>query len=154
VNRLGSLRRAVASDLNTVVALQRAAYAPNREILGVEPIPLIADYLSVFRNYEIWLADNGDKLAGVLILQVRPADLLIWSVATAPEARGGGIGNRLLAAAETRAIQLGRPVLRLFTGEKLAANIAWYQRHGYVLERIEERTDRRLVHLMKTLGGA
>ena len=37
-----ALRRAVPGDFESVVAIQRAAYARNRELLGVEPLPLLA----------------------------------------------------------------------------------------------------------------
>jgi hypothetical protein len=42
------LRRATVDDLAAVVALQHAAYAKNRAILGVEPVPLLADYGQIF----------------------------------------------------------------------------------------------------------
>ena len=66
--------------------------------------------------------------------------------------QGRGIGNRLLATAEARARELGRRRVRLYTGEKLAGNIAWYARHGFVRERIEDLGDRRSVHMMKALA--
>jgi ribosomal protein S18 acetylase RimI-like enzyme len=146
------LRRATAADVDGVTALQRAAYARNREILGVEPLPLLADYADVVSRYEVWLAEGEGGLDGVLILETRPDDLLIWSVATAPAAQGRGLGRRLLAAAEERAAALGRRVVRLYTGEKLTANIAWYGRHGYAIERIEQMPDRRAVHMVKVLA--
>jgi ribosomal protein S18 acetylase RimI-like enzyme len=152
VSTLAGLRRATAADVDGVTALQRAAYARNREILGVEPLPLLADYADVVSRYEVWLAEGEGGLDGVLILETRPDDLLIWSVATAPAAQGRGLGRRLLAAAEERAAALGRRVMRLYTGEKLTANIAWYGRHGYAIERIEQMPDRRAVHMVKMLA--
>jgi ribosomal protein S18 acetylase RimI-like enzyme len=146
-----NLRRARADDLPAVTALQQAAYARNRAILGVEPLPLTADYAAIFSSHEIWLADGAHGLDGVLILQPRAHDLLVWSVATAPAAQGRGVGNRLLGFAETHARARGLRCVRLYTGEKLGGNIAWYRRHGYVEERLEEREDRRLVHLVKQL---
>ena len=148
---VSALRRATRDDLASIVALQRAAYAKNRVILGIEPLPLTIDYAEIFPQYEFWLAEEPDGLAGVLILEPRPDDLLIWSVATAPEAQGRGIGNRMLAFAEARALSLGLHCMRLYTGEKLTGNIAWYRRRGYDHERIEDRGDRRLVHLVKQL---
>jgi ribosomal protein S18 acetylase RimI-like enzyme len=148
---LAGLRSATAADVDAVTALQRAAYARNREILGVEPLPLLADYGDVVSRYEVWLADGDDGLDGALILEARPDDLLIWSVATAPRSQGRGLGRRLLAAAEERAAALGRRVMRLYTGEKLTGNIAWYGRHGYAIERIEQMPDRTAVHMVKTL---
>jgi ribosomal protein S18 acetylase RimI-like enzyme len=145
------LRRATIDDLPAVVALQRAAYAQNRAQLGVEPLPLLADYREIFAQSQVWLADEPEGLGGALILQARLNDLLIWSVATAPFARGRGIGNRMLAFAESRAHELGRTCIRLYTGKPLVNNIAWYTRRGYVHERTEDMGDRVAVHLIKQL---
>ena len=144
-------RRATRDDLSAVTALQQAAYAKNRAILGVEPLPLMADYGQVFSDYEVYLAEREGALEGVLILEPRANDLLIWSVASAPAAQGRGVGNQMLAFAESRARALGLNRMRLYTGEKLTGNIAWYTRHGYVHERTEDMGDRRAVHLVKQL---
>ena len=146
-----TLRRAEPGDLAAVTALQRAAYAKNRPLLGVEPLPLLADYAEIFRAYEVWLAERDGPLDGVLILEPRADDLLIWSVAVSPAAQGRGIGNTMLAFAETRARELGLACMRLYTGEPLTGNIAWYSRRGYVHERTEDLGDRRIVHLVKQL---
>jgi len=146
-----ALRRATRDDLPAVTALQRAAYAKNRAILGVEPLPLLADYAKVFSNYEVYLAERDGALAGVLILEPRADDLLIWSVATAPEAQGRGVGNQMLAFAESRARALGLTCVRLYTGQLLTGNIAWYTRHGYAHESTEDLGDRVRVNLIKQL---
>jgi ribosomal protein S18 acetylase RimI-like enzyme len=148
---VSDLRRATIDDLAAVTALQQAAYAKNRALLGVEPLPLTANYGEVFSAYEIFLVDGAHGLDGVLILEPRADDLLIWSVATAPAAQGRGVGNRLLAFAESHARGLGLRCIRLYTGEPLTGNIAWYTRHGYVYERTEQMPDRRIVHLVKNL---
>jgi ribosomal protein S18 acetylase RimI-like enzyme len=146
-----TLRRATRDDLSAVVGLQRAAYAKNRPLLGVEPLPLLADYSEIFREYQVYLAERDGALDGVLILEPRADDLLIWSVATAPAAQGRGVGNVMLAFAEARARDLGLTCMRLYTGEPLTGNIAWYSRHGYARERTEDLGDRRIVHLVKQL---
>jgi ribosomal protein S18 acetylase RimI-like enzyme len=148
---VSALRRATRDDLPAVTALQRAAYAKNRAILGVEPLPLLADYGQVFSDYEVYLAEREGALDGVLILEPRPDDLLIWSVATAPQTQGRGVGNRMLAFAETRARELGRTCIRLYTGQPLTFNIAWYSRHGYAHESTEDMGDRVRVNLIKQL---
>ncbi len=151
MNSLAGLRHATAADLDAVTALQRAAYAKNRPLLGVEPLPLLADYGQILSRYEVWLLDGSRGLDAVLILEPRADDLLLWSIATAPDRQGTGLGNRLLAAAEQRARELGRRVIRLYTGEPLTGNIAWYERQGYARERIEDLGDRRVVHMVKRL---
>lgn len=148
---MSALRRATRDDLPAVTALQRASYTKNRAVLGVEPLPLLADYEQVFADYEVYLAERDGVLDGVLILEPRAGDLLIWSIASAPHAQGRGTGNTMLAFAETRARALGVPCIRLYTGAPLAFNIAWYGRHGYTHERTEDMGDRVVVHLIKQL---
>ena len=146
------LRRAGATDLGSVFALQQRAYAKNRPLLGVEPIPLLADYAHILPTMEVWVLERDGRLLGALILEPRPDDLLIWSVAADPSGQGMGIGRALLAAADARARQIGRPCLRLYTGTPLAHLVAWYGRHGYSIERIETLSDRSITHMIKHLG--
>ncbi|MBB3772324.1 RimJ/RimL family protein N-acetyltransferase [Angulomicrobium tetraedrale] len=149
-----TLRRASLADRAAVEAVQQGAYARNRLLLGVEPVPLLWDYARVFREREVWVLDSASGapgLDGVLILHNRADDLLTDSLAVAPQAQAGGVGNLLLAAGEARARALGRRMVRLYTGEPLSANIHWYRRKGYSIERVEQLPDRRLVHLAKAL---
>jgi ribosomal protein S18 acetylase RimI-like enzyme len=148
---LNGLRRATLADLDAVVAHMRASFGPNAAIMGVEPLPLLADYSDIMATHETWLAERDGALEGVLILLPREDDLYIWGIATAPNLQRGGIGNRMLAAAESRAHALPRARLRLRTGKKLVNNVAWYQRHGFVIEEVEDMGDRHVVHMVKTL---
>lgn len=147
-------RRATEADIPAIRALQEAAYERNRRLLGVEPLPLKADYAEIIRTMEVWLAEERTTLKGVLILDVRDDDLLIWSVASGPNARGQGLGQIMLDAAEVRAGQLGRSVIRLCTGAKLDTLIGWYTRHGYEVESIEQLDDRQITNMKKTLRAA
>jgi GNAT superfamily N-acetyltransferase len=147
-----ALRRAGVTDLEGLLALQQGAYAKNRPLLGVEPIPLLADYARILRTMEIWVFERDRRLLGALILKPRPDDLLIWSVAVHPSAQGRGMGRALLAAADERARQIGRTVVRLYTGTPLAHLVTWYGRHGYTIERIEALSDRSITHMIKHLG--
>jgi GNAT superfamily N-acetyltransferase len=144
------LRRAVQADLERVVAIQRAAYARNRDLLGVEPMPLMADYEKIFSDYEVWVTAEG-TVESVLILEPRDDDLLIWSIATDPRRQQTGLGHAMLAAAEVRARELGHATMRLYTGAILHHLTGWYGRHGYAIERIEERPDRTIAHMVKHL---
>lgn len=145
-----TLRRALLGDFDRVVEIQRAAYARNRELLGVEPLPLLVDYERIFRDYEVWVTAEG-AIESVLILQPRPDDLLIWSIATDPGRQQAGLGRGMLMAVEVRARELGRVTIRLYTGAILHHLTGWYGRHGYAIERIEERPDRTIAHMVKQL---
>jgi ribosomal protein S18 acetylase RimI-like enzyme len=145
-------RRAGADDVAAIEALQRAAYARNRAVLGVEPLPLQVDYRDIVARMEVWLFEQGEALRGVLALEAEPEALLIWSVATAPDAQGAGLGNLMLDFAHARARDMKVATIRLYTGEKLRGNIDWYQRHGFAIDRVETIIDRTIVYLSKRLA--
>ncbi|WP_298965724.1 GNAT family N-acetyltransferase [uncultured Methylobacterium sp.] len=145
------LRRADAADLPALGRMQADAFAGNRALLGVEPLPLLTPASAVLAEHEVWLAGEGDDVAGALVLDPEPGHLTIWSVAVDPRRQGQGLGNRLLAAAENRARDLDLATLRLYTGEPLTRNRDWYTRQGWDTERIEPLADRRLVHMVKHL---
>ena len=149
------MRRADDHDYDVVVRLQRAAFAPNRELLGVAPLPLLADYRVVLREKKVWLAVDdlrGDRVAGVLVLEPREADLMIESIATDPDAQGTGLGRAMLAFAEQQAAERGYDTVRLYTGSVLTHLTDWYARHGYQIERVEVLSDRSITHMMKQLS--
>ncbi|MDX2204771.1 MAG: GNAT family N-acetyltransferase [Hyphomicrobiaceae bacterium] len=146
-----TLERAGAGDLDALQALQRAAYARNRERLGVEPLPLLADYAQLLRTQEVWVVRDGAALAGAILLEPHGDHLLLWSIATAPARQGSGLGRALLAATDARARQLGLSQVRLYTGSPLSHLIAWYGRHGYAVTHTETLPDRTITHMAKRL---
>ena len=145
-------RRAADNDRGAIEALQHAAYS-REHLLGLEPPPLKADYADILTRMEVWLAEERDRLRGVLILHVRPDDLLIWSIAAAPDAQGQGLGQILLDAAEVRAGQLNRCTIRLNTGAVQQNLIGWYGRHDYEIEATELVEARPLTHMIKRLAA-
>jgi ribosomal protein S18 acetylase RimI-like enzyme len=144
-------RRAEIGDVAAIEALQRAAYARNRALLGVEPLPLQVDYREIVARMEVWLFEREAALQGVLALEAEPDALLIWSIAVAPEAQGVGLGNLMLDFAYARAREINRTTIRLYTGEKLRDNIGWYQRRGFAIDRVEALADRTVVYMSKRL---
>lgn len=147
------LRRAMLSDVAALRAVQQAAFAPNREILGAEPLPLLADYDEVVATRECWLAEDGGQVLGAIILEPEGEALLVWSVAVAPGQQGAKLGHRLMAFAEERAREQGFGALTLYTGEKLRKNIDWYQRQGFSISGIEALADRNIVHMKKPVSA-
>ena len=145
------LRRATDEDCDALQSLQAAAYAENARILGATPKPLQADYAKILREMEVWLAGPREKPEGALVLEFRGADMLIWSVATHPNARGTGVGRGLLALAEKRARDEKRGVIRLYTASVYLSNIDWYARNGFAEESREVLDDRVLVNMIKKL---
>jgi ribosomal protein S18 acetylase RimI-like enzyme len=151
-----TLRRANASDYDAVVRLQRTAFAPNGERLGVAPLPLRADYRVVLRDKDVWLATDAghgeEQVVGVLVLERRDDDLMIESIATDPAAQGRGLGRAMLEFAEAEARVLNFSKLRLYTGVVFTDLVEWYGRHGFTIERHEVLSDLTLVHMMKPIA--
>ena len=147
------LTRATGEDRDRVIEIQFAAYAKNRKLLGLEPLPLQVDYDEVFETHEVWLfQDLNAETVAALILEVRADDLLIFSIATDPRRQATGVGRHLLAAADIRARQLGHSVVRLYTGATLQHLIEWYGRNGFTIEQIEHLDDRAITHMVKQLA--
>ena len=150
-----TLRRAGDGERAGVERLQQAAYARNRVLLGLEPVPLLADYALLFRDHEVWVLPSvecdGEFQAALILETERTGDIVIWSVSTAPSIQKQGVGRALLRCAEQRAHELGRDAIRLYTGKPLIHLIDWYGRNGYEVEREEQLADRVLVHMIKKL---
>lgn len=147
------LRRASSGDHDQLVDLQRKAYARNRELLGLEPLPLLVDYREVLARNEVWVLDGAAGFNGALVLELRADDLLIESIATDPASQGQGIGRAMLEAALERGRALGYKTVRLYTGSTLTHLIAWYGRHGFEIERTEALSDRSITHMVKSIAG-
>lgn len=126
-----SVRKAEPRDLPRVRAVAAAAYAPYTPRIGRPAAPVTADYARAVARGEVWVAESGAVIAGLLVLVARPDHLLLENVAVDPSAQGTGIGARLLAIAEEQALRLGLPEIRLYTHVTMTENQAYYPRHGY-----------------------
>jgi ribosomal protein S18 acetylase RimI-like enzyme len=147
-------RRATRDDIPAIVALTEAAYLPNESIIGAPSLPRIADYAQVIDEHEIWLAESDTGLDGVLVLEEEPGKFTVWSIAVSPLATGRRVGSGLMDFADARALERGHDAVHLYTNAKLTERIAWYERLGYVVTHHEERADRRLTHMRKSLEKA
>jgi GNAT superfamily N-acetyltransferase len=82
---------------------------------------------------------------------MRPDHLWIENLAVAPERQGRGYGHLLLAHAEKRAVEIGRGEIRLMTNGAFAANLAFYAKLGYAIERAEPFRGGTAVHMSKRI---
>ncbi|MGQ0698857.1 MAG: GNAT family N-acetyltransferase [Panacagrimonas sp.] len=85
----------------------------------------------------VWVADDGTRVQGNLVLLLRSGSTAarIYSVIVDPDARGLGLGHRLVEAAERSARKLGLQRIAL---EVRADNLAarkLYASRGYRIER-------------------
>jgi ribosomal-protein-alanine N-acetyltransferase len=121
------IRRATLADLDALVGLERAAFT--------------TDHLSrrQYRKHvqstsaRVIAAVDGAGLLGKAVLFFRrDSDIArLYSIAVAHSARGRGLGEALLLAAERAARRQGARRMRLEVRQDNAAAIRLYERRGY-----------------------
>ncbi len=140
------LRRAAADERQLLEEFQQAAYSRTEAAVGVRAIPLEWDYGAILDECEVWFDEEAEVLIGVLILRVRPDQLFLESIATAPQAAGSGRGRLLLEATFERARELGLNRVALITSSLNPAP-AWYKRVGFKIDREDVKPGRVVVHM-------
>lgn len=108
-----------------------------------------ADYEAALRAHRFDLIEIDGALAALIETVEQGEDLLIVNVAVKPSMQKRGFGLRLLEHAEELAAAQNLRGTRLYTHQKMADNIALYQRLGYVIEREEEASVGIRVHMVK-----
>jgi ribosomal protein S18 acetylase RimI-like enzyme len=121
------IRRAVAADLEALVALEHRSFSHDRLSRAQYRRHLASDSALVL------VANGGRHLYGSAVLFFRRGTRVarLYSLATASEARGHGLGTALLDAAETAARRRRCRCLRLEVRTDNVAAIRLYERHGY-----------------------
>jgi GNAT superfamily N-acetyltransferase len=126
------LRPATDRDADQIAVLVDAAYEPYIERIGRTPMPMTLDYGDEIQHKEVTVAEVGEDLAGVLVLDTTDEGFLVFNVAVHPTRRGTGVGQALLEFAESEARRAGFDSIYLFTHEKMTENQELYARIGYV----------------------
>jgi GNAT superfamily N-acetyltransferase len=146
------LRRAGPEDAQRVRELTRKAYAKWCDVIGREPLPMTADYDHAVRHHVIDLAFVDGRLVGLIEMIPRDSDLLIENVCVEPAEQGSGLGRALIAHAEAETRRRGHRVIRLYTNKLFAANLGFYRKLGYDVEREESFKGGTMVHFRKSLA--
>jgi [ribosomal protein S18]-alanine N-acetyltransferase len=121
------IRRARTGDLARLVEIENAVFATDRmsarqwrhHVANPEADVLVAE------------RDGAIIGAAVVFFHASHRIARLYSIAVAPEARGAGIGDELLAAAERNARKRGREKFRLEVRTDNAAARRLYERRGY-----------------------
>ncbi|HKD78026.1 MAG TPA: GNAT family N-acetyltransferase, partial [Ktedonobacterales bacterium] len=91
-------------------------------------------------NGQTWVACDGNRIVGVLVLEVTPEGFLLNNVAVQPECQGKGYGRLLIEFAEAEARRRGFSEIILYTHAMMTENIALYGRIGFVeVRRVNEK---------------
>lgn len=123
------IRLATPPDQPEVEAIVAAAYSPYIARIGQKPGPMLDDYAGLIAANQVYV--TGTPIAGLIVLVDEPDHLLLDNIAVAPEAKGQGIGRRLLQFADAEAHRRGHRELRLYTHEMMTENVALYARSGW-----------------------
>lgn len=131
------LRRAGPADAAAVRDLTREAYAKWVPLIGREPKPMVADYEHAVRHHLIDLLYLDGAPAGLIEVIPESDHVLIENLAVVPALQGRGLGQHLLAHAEALAASLGHDEIRLYTNQRFEANVTFYRKRGYRIDREE-----------------
>lgn len=121
------LRQATSNDLDALIQLEHRSFREDRISRRS-----FRRFLEMPRDRLI-VAELDGQLAGYCLVLMNAATRLarIYSIAVSPDARGRGIGEKLIQEAEREAVDAGRIVMRLEVREDNDAAIALYRRLGY-----------------------
>jgi 2-methylisocitrate lyase-like PEP mutase family enzyme/ribosomal protein S18 acetylase RimI-like enzyme len=152
-----NLRPATLADAAAISALMRRAYARWIELIGMPPVPVVADYAAMLADSSAWegwvLPGARGALEACLVLSVAPEEFEIWNVAVDPVLSGGGLGRKLIDFAERRARERGYREISLYTNIKMVSNRALYGRLGYEETGRKSMRGRQAVTMAKRLDG-
>ncbi|HEY2397261.1 MAG TPA: GNAT family N-acetyltransferase [Rudaea sp.] len=121
------IRRALPADLDALVALERAAFTTDHLSLRQYQRHLRSGSAAVLAA-----VDESELLGKAVVFFHRGSDIgRLYSIAVADAARGRGLGEALLMAAERTAYRHGARRMRLEVRQDNAAAIRLYERMGY-----------------------
>jgi len=154
-HRRMKLRRATPADAPAFAALARKAYARWTALIGLPPMPAVADYDAILADpaWECWIVDAAGGPEASLALQIEPRSFDLYSIAVDPGAQGSGLGRKLMLFAERRARERGYREISLFTNVKMVANRAFYRRLGYEETGRADYAGRSAATMTKRLDG-
>ena len=133
------IRQATQADLDGIIACAMQAYGVYVESMGKQPAPMSADYAEQIALSHVYVAEQGDTLAGFVVCYPQQHEMHLENVAVLPAQAGQGTGSQLIAFVEKKATTSGMLAVNLYTNEVMTENIKWYQKIGY--QEIERRQD-------------
>ena len=145
------IRRARPDEADMVRDVVLSAYEHYVAVIGTRPGPMLDDYVVRIAADQVWVLQDADAIAGILVLENQPDCFLLDNIAIRPDQQGRGFGRKLLDFAETEARRHGHDTITLYTNALMTDNIAIYTARGYIEQarRTEKGFDR--VYMQKPL---
>lgn len=125
------IRPATAADVDAISEIVDQAYRPYISRMGMPPGPMLDDYTARVAEGTVWVLEEADVLAALVVLLSAPDYLLLDNIAVTPARQGFGFGRQLLAFAEAEALRRGYREIRLYTHQTMVENQRLYASIGY-----------------------
>ncbi|MGR3635776.1 MAG: GNAT family N-acetyltransferase [Shimia sp.] len=122
-------RLAHAYEAEAIARLIDAAYQPYRD-QGVVLPDVSGGIDRAIAAGQIWVTGRAE-VQGVLMLALAPPKAHLMNVAVSPDARGKGLGGKLIGHAVALAKEVGCEEIALAAHVDLTENIALYQHLGW-----------------------
>ncbi len=120
------IRRATTADLDALTRFEHLCFQPWRRSSRASLRRSLAS-----PRQSVWVVDGPGGLLASLVLWHHPHALRVYGVATHPDARGTGIGSKLMAHAEKLARAAGCQRVILEADPDEPGLVAWYEHRGY-----------------------
>ncbi len=122
-----TIRPALLSDVPALEALETHSFTTDQI-----PARYFRRFLRDGRS-TLLIAEKSDVFAGYVLVLYRANTKAgrLYSIAVSASARGIGVGDALLAAAEQATMRVGRNTLRLEVRPDNIGALRLYERHGY-----------------------
>lgn len=131
-----NIRAAEPEDVNSIARILAESFAEYESFYTPQAysatVPFVDEIKKRFCREIIWVAECGERVVGTVSAVPKKDSLYIRSMAITPEARGNGIGERLLNEIENYAVALNYRKLFLNTTPFLKRAIRLYEKFGFV----------------------
>ena len=150
------IERAIISDAEEILSLQKLAYRSEAEIYNDFNIPPLVQTLESiekdFENQYFLKAVMDGKIIGSVRAYTKEGTCYIGRLIVHPDFQNRGIGTDLMN--EIERIFNTRRRFELFTGDKSERNLYFYQKLGYKIFKKAKITDQTMiVYLEKKIEG-
>ncbi|MBV8739877.1 MAG: GNAT family N-acetyltransferase [Alphaproteobacteria bacterium] len=125
------IRAATAADVDAISEIVDQAYRHYISRIGMLPGPMLDDYAARVAEGTVWVLEEAEVIAALIVLLPAPDYLLLDNIAVTPARQGLGFGRRLLAFAEAEALRRGYREIRLYTHQTMVENQRLYASIGY-----------------------
>ncbi len=150
-----TIKKAVSSDIDQILQLQKIAYKSEAEIYNdftIQPLhQTLEESMVDFENQIILKHEDNGKITGSVRGYLKEETCYIGKLIVHPEYQNRGIGTRLIKGIE----ELFNSALRfeLFTGFRSEKNLYLYNKMGYAVSKSERVSEKlTLVYLEKSSG--